>query len=530
MGIQARKRAGAGAKPSTKPAKRQASESSTPSWVVAVVALAVVAGLYVTLSSDDPAVPHAEPAVGARGGNEQPDIRTKKEATKAAKLAAAAAAEKAAQRPPTAEEYSSCFAEMHLDQANRVDLVYWPGFHLGCIENPESTQPTRLTVALKNRTLSIDIDLDTKYGIDGVRARLRAALASGRHRESTDDTVVSSVFGWKPHSWGLYNSDGWPIESISQLQTATGLYIFEGGQFLWPGIKVGYERKLQVLDREILLTTMSLRPLVIKMSGFLSTKESEYVMKRAHGQLKRSGVVSMDGDDGSGQQARTSTNTALARGGSPTIYALESRAHQLTRLPYDLGEEIQVVRYTGGQKYEAHRDFFHPNDYVNQPSILDWVDCGARNRVATVFWYLNTVKGKGGETYFPRALNSDGVEYKPWNYDFRDCYRGVAVKPVQGDAVLFYSMLPNGELDERSLHGGCPPENETKWGANQWIWNVKDGPNAPCKQTQKGAQLPCRDFNTGCSAWAKAGDCDSADATAQTTVQQLCPLSCGVCT
>ena len=33
--------------------------------------------------------------------------------------------------------------------------------------------------------------------------------------------------------------------------------------------------------------------------------------------------------------------------------------------------------------------------------------------------YLNTVKGKGGDTYFPRALNGDGVEYKPWNYDFR---------------------------------------------------------------------------------------------------------------
>lgn len=40
-----------------------------------------------------------------------------------------------------------------------------------------------------------------------------------------------------------------------------------------PGIKLGYERNLKVLDREILLTTMSLRPLVIKMSGFLSAKE-----------------------------------------------------------------------------------------------------------------------------------------------------------------------------------------------------------------------------------------------------------------
>ena len=46
---------------------------------------------------------------------------------------------------------------------------------------------------------------------------------------------------------------------------------------------------------------------------------------------------------------------------------------------------------------------------------LENVDYGARNRLATVFWYMSTVEGGGGETYFPRALNADGAEYKPWN-------------------------------------------------------------------------------------------------------------------
>ena len=33
--------------------------------------------------------------------------------------------------------------------------------------------------------------------------------------------------------------------------------------------------------------------------------------------------------------------------------------------------------------------------------------------------------------------------------------------------------MPDGRLDERSLHGGCKPKGEgvEKWGANQWIWN-----------------------------------------------------------
>lgn len=87
--------------------------------------------------------------------------------------------------------------------------------------------------------------------------------------------------------------------------------------------------------------------------------------------------------------------------------------------------------------------------------------------------------------YFSRALNESGLEYKPWNYDYKDCYRGLAVQAKQGSAVLFYSMLPNAELDERALHGGCPPAkgSKPKWGANQWVYNKPyAGINGPCQR------------------------------------------------
>ena len=29
-------------------------------------------------------------------------------------------------------------------------------------------------------------------------------------------------------------------------------------------------------------------------------------------------------------------------------------------------------------------------------------------------------------------------------------------KPRKGDALLFYSLHPNGTIDRHSLHGGCP--------------------------------------------------------------------------
>ena len=110
---------------------------------------------------------------------------------------------------------------------------------------------------------------------------------------------------------------------------------------------------------------------------------------------------------------------------------------------------MQVIRYTPGQKYEAHRDFFNPNDYQNQPHMLRSIDYGARNRLATVFWYMSTVEGGGGETYFPRALDAAGAEISPWNHDYNDCYRGISVKAIKGNALIFYSQLPDGSLDER---------------------------------------------------------------------------------
>ena len=45
--------------------------------------------------------------------------------------------------------------------------------------------------------------------------------------------------------------------------------------------------------------------------------------------------------------------------------------------------------------------------------------------------------------------------------------QGVAVKPRQGDALLFYSQTPNGTLDTLSLHSGCPVIHGNKWSATK---------------------------------------------------------------
>lgn len=38
-----------------------------------------------------------------------------------------------------------------------------------------------------------------------------------------------------------------------------------------------------------------------------------------------------------------------------------------------------------------------------------------------------------------------------------ECARkGLANKPVKGDALMFYSLTPDGKEDPKSLHGSCP--------------------------------------------------------------------------
>lgn len=72
---------------------------------------------------------------------------------------------------------------------------------------------------------------------------------------------------------------------------------------------------------------------------------------------------------------------------------------------------------------------------------------------------------EGGETVFPNA-----EEGKVSGPEWSDCAkRGLAVKAVKGDALLFYSLKPDGSTDPTSLHGSCPTTKGDKWSATKWI-------------------------------------------------------------
>jgi prolyl 4-hydroxylase len=97
------------------------------------------------------------------------------------------------------------------------------------------------------------------------------------------------------------------------------------------------------------------------------------------------------------------------------------------------------------------------------------------NRLATLLFYLNDVE-EGGNTVFPFNGNFDkpSLEIKFSQSEIQSaCLQtsnALSVKPKKGTALLFYNMLPDGNLDVQSLHAGCPVEKGEKWIANLWFW------------------------------------------------------------
>ena len=71
-------------------------------------------------------------------------------------------------------------------------------------------------------------------------------------------------------------------------------------------------------------------------------------------------VIDIDTGGEKPSDERTSSGTALAREGTPTIARIERRIAALLNWPLQNGEAIQVLRYDIGQEYKPHYDFVDP--------------------------------------------------------------------------------------------------------------------------------------------------------------------------
>jgi prolyl 4-hydroxylase len=228
-------------------------------------------------------------------------------------------------------------------------------------------------------------------------------------------------------------------------------------------------KEYRTVDSDVLnmtLKVLSCAPRVFEIQNFMSKVEIDHVMKLATGMTlhQSSTKAGESGDKRLDDETRNSRNTWVPRGQSAIIDAIYRRAADLMQLdeaymrarqknemPHlstksSNAELLQLVHYDVGQQYTPHHDFSIPSASSGQPM-----------RFATILFYLNEGM-KGGETTFPRWLNSEDPE-------------PLKVVPEVGKAVLFYSLLPDGNMDDLSQHAAAPVTSGEKWLINLWTWD-----------------------------------------------------------
>lgn len=202
---------------------------------------------------------------------------------------------------------------------------------------------------------------------------------------------------------------------------------------------------------EMTLEVVSQEPRAFIIEEFLSEFEADSIVEFAKPRIASSTVGNADGGGVRASTTRTSENTWIKRSSSPIFETLFRRAAHLLKVDHSLlvpaknAEELQVVHYGVGQKYDAHHDW-GVNGYPE-------------SRFITLLLYLNDPlhPNAGGETSFPKG--NDGMGFK--------------ILPKKGSAALFYSLLEDGNGDDLSLHAAMPVHQGEKWLANFWVWDPK---------------------------------------------------------
>lgn len=199
------------------------------------------------------------------------------------------------------------------------------------------------------------------------------------------------------------------------------------------------------------LVVASVTPRVLLIPSFLSDFECEEIINLARPHTHASKVGDPNLNGASVSSTRTSKNSWIPRSKNAITETLSLRAADLMQIDEKLlhmdklSEDLQVVHYTMGQKYDPHND---------------WGGAGrAESRFLTLLIYLNDMDGPdaGGETAFPKGADLQGFK----------------VTPRKGSAVLFYNLLDDGNGDDLALHAAQPVTRGEKWAANFWVWDPK---------------------------------------------------------
>ncbi|KAF8077496.1 hypothetical protein N665_1032s0007 [Sinapis alba] len=220
---------------------------------------------------------------------------------------------------------------------------------------------------------------------------------------------------------------------------------------------------------------LSWQPRVFLYRGFLSEEECDHLAEETS-EVVKSG-------DGVGKTQLLSSEHVLDVP-DPIVAGIEERISAWTFLPRENSGPIKVRSYSL-EKSGTKLDYFgEESSSVSHESLL-----------ATVVLYVSNTT-QGGELLFP---DSEVKLKRSWS----DCSEtGNMLKPVKGNAVLFFTRHLNATLDQTSTHFRCPVLNGELLVATKLIYAKKQARND--EEEESGE---CSDEDESCGRWAELGEC-----------------------
>ncbi|KAK6387194.1 hypothetical protein LTS17_000460 [Exophiala oligosperma] len=186
-------------------------------------------------------------------------------------------------------------------------------------------------------------------------------------------------------------------------------------------------------------------PLMIYINGFLSPYEIDYLMDMAQEKVYYN---------------RTASRAFVVPNPDPVGQCITARAEKISGfLPWAIFEELQVVRYTPGERHDMHKD--------NMDRPFPHEGIGDRcNRLLSFFVYIGD-QCEGGETYFPHQLAApDDSDTAKFGRTTKNSSRGLVVRPVAGNGLFWINLKKDWTTDERLKHASLPVTKGVKYGMN----------------------------------------------------------------
>jgi len=182
------------------------------------------------------------------------------------------------------------------------------------------------------------------------------------------------------------------------------------------------------------------------LEDFLSAKECARLVALIGHHLRPSTLSHSHPDNA----FRTSQTAHLCHLRSPVAQATEAKICKTMGIRAEYSEGTQAQRYDLGQQFKPHWDYFQPDSDVYRRLA------GVRgNRTWTFMVYLNEDMD-GGATRFTAI-------------DF-------TVQPKTGTAVLWNNLLPDGSVNEATMHSGAPVTRGHKVIITKWFRVHGHGP------------------------------------------------------